>query len=67
MWGRAIYFADKSSYSHNYRYNQGDFRQMFMASVLIGKTYICQPKQNLKEPEYDPVTKIQYDSVKGNT
>ncbi len=67
MWGRAIYFAVNSSYSHNYSFNAGPFRQMFMASVLIGKTQESLPKSSFREPGYNPVTKLQYDSVSGNT
>jgi hypothetical protein len=56
LWGRAIYFANNSSYSHNYSFNAGPFRQMFMASVLIGKTEVRQASRDIREPGRDPVT-----------
>ena len=41
MWGRAIYFAFDSSYSHTYASNdQHGFKQMFMAKVIVGNTTI---------------------------
>ncbi len=68
MWGRAIYFAVNSSYSNNgYSYNAGTFRQMFMASVLIGKFEPRQSDPTIREPGVIPGTNLKYDSVKGNT
>ncbi len=41
MWGRALYFAFDSSYSHTYASNHlPGFKQMFMAKVIIGKSTI---------------------------
>ena len=67
MWGRAIYFAVNSSYSNSYSYNAGAFRQMFMASVLIGKFEPRQSDRSIREPGLIPGTNLRYDSVKGNT
>ena len=67
MWGRAIYFAVNSSYSNSYSYNAGAFKQMFMASVLIGKFEPRQSDGTIREPGVIPGTNMKYDSVKGNT
>ena len=68
MWGRAIYFAVNSSYSNNYCFNAGGgIKQMFMASVLLGKYETRQSDSSIREPGLIPGTQIKYDSVKGNT
>lgn len=69
LWGKAIYFAKNSSYSNAYTstLNNG-FKQMIMASVLIGKNITMVNKDHsLREPPVQPGTKIKYDSVKGHT
>ena len=40
MWGKAIYFAQNSSYSHAYRYRNvaNGTRQIFFARVLVGQS-----------------------------
>ena len=39
MWGRAIYFAKKASYSNFYAYNSnnGGIKSMILAQVVIGE------------------------------
>ncbi len=42
-WGKAIYFALKSSYSNAFAYSlEKSQRQMFMAKVIVGKTIVMQ-------------------------
>lgn len=43
-WGKANYFAYKSSYSNAYSSSlPTDQRQMFMANVIVGNTIVMQP------------------------
>ena len=68
MWGRANYFAEKSSYSNNYSSSlPTGQKQMFMATVIIGNTIVLQPDKNLRQPPNKQGTTKPYDSVKGNT
>ena len=68
MWGKANYFAYNISYSNGYssQLPTGQ-RQMFMASVIVGKEVVLQPDGNLRVPPNQPGTNVPYDSVKGNT
>jgi hypothetical protein len=68
MWGKAIYFAYNSSYSNSYASSlPNGSKQMFMATVLIGKEIELNPDRTLREPPMQPNTNIKYDSIKGNT
>ena len=70
MWGRANYFAVNSLYSNSYAYAMPgtSSRQMFMATVLIGKTEQLNSDRSLKMPGVLPGSSIdRYDSVKGYT
>eukprot|EP00347_Sterkiella_histriomuscorum_P013563 403364236 len=66
MWGRAIYFAARSDYSHQYSYvNPLGGRGMFVANVLIGDTVLLEPDNKLVVPPPKPDGKQKYDSVHG--
>jgi len=69
MWGYANYFAKNASYSNNYAYKDpaNDTRQIFVAKVLIGKTCLLGPDNNLKIPPLIQGTEMMYDSVSGQT
>ena len=73
LWGKAIYFAEYSNYSHDYAFskartlqNMAEVKQMFQAKVIVGEfiesiednTLIMPPMKNAKQ---------RYDSVKGVT
>lgn len=62
MWGAGTYFAVNASYSNSYSYSltQND-KQMFLADVLTGVAYKCQPDGTLKKPPQN------HDSVTGHT
>ena len=51
MWGKANYFAFKSSYSNGYAHvlATGE-RQMFMAQVIVGKEIVLAPNNQLLAP-----------------
>lgn len=62
MWGRAIYFADKASYSHNYSAkHEGNTRGLFLVFVLTGNHIEMDPNSSLRVPPDG------FDSVKGIT
>jgi hypothetical protein len=65
MWGFANYFAMNSSYSNHYAFKDtaNGTRQIFCAKVLIGKTSLLGPDQNLKIPPLIQGTDLMYDSV----
>eukprot|EP00347_Sterkiella_histriomuscorum_P004024 403362037 len=70
MWGQAIYFAQNSSYSHDYRHTTSSKTfQMFYARVLVGN-YIALPNNSeIKMPPLvpgDPQGRY-HDSIQGNT
>ncbi|TNV86648.1 hypothetical protein FGO68_gene9886 [Halteria grandinella] len=69
MWGRANYFAVNSEYSNAYAFRVPGLqtRQMFMASVIVGKYAKLNPDRTLKEPPVNASTGKRYDSVQGNT
>jgi len=69
MWGRANYFAVNSQYSNAYAFRVPglEVRQMFMASVIIGKPAKLNPDRSLREPPLNSGTGKKYDSVQGNT
>jgi poly [ADP-ribose] polymerase 7/11/12/13 len=52
MWGRGTYFAQNASYSCNfYAYLSPDEkRQIFLAQVLTGHVYNCEPDRTLRRP-----------------
>ena len=59
MWGKAIYFAYNSSYSNAYATKlPNGSKQMFMATVLIGKEITMNPDRSLREPPVQPGTNI---------
>ena len=62
-YGKGLYFAMNSNYSHNgYTFNMGNGRfQMFLADVFVGNAYKSGPNNKLvKAPE-------GYDSVEGTS
>lgn len=67
-WGRALYFAAKSSYSNDFAYlTDQNERQMFEAQVNIGDTTILQRDKTIKMPPMKPDGFARYDSVQGFT
>jgi hypothetical protein len=70
FWGRGIYFAEKSSYSHSYAYTphgdtwqatfmdrpigQDGEREMFLAKLLVGKATTLAQDKSLIVPPLDP-------------
>ena len=75
-WGKAIYFAEKASYSHRHSYATGapdNCRQMFLAKVLTGVCYNDAPKdRNRTKPEFQRVDgrsrgTYTFDSLSGMT
>ena len=68
MWGSAIYFAVKASYScGGYAFKKFDgTKQVFLAEVLIGDCIKSHPNKELKEPP-KKMNGDPYDSVSGNT
>jgi len=67
MWGIGVYFATKSSYSNGYAYTK-TYKQMFLADVIVGDFYYCDPNSSLRMPPVKPGTKNQrFDSVSGTT
>ncbi|TNV85324.1 hypothetical protein FGO68_gene8464 [Halteria grandinella] len=69
MWGRAIYFATRSSYSDDYHYKlpDGSF-QMFYARVILGKSKEMAMDRGLREPPLLEGSQFErYDSVQGFT
>ena len=83
LWGRGIYFATKSSYSHSYAYKPNgevtqheDEREMFLAKLLVGKTVEMNRDESpqkatecssLTVPPIDPLTGMKYNTVTGWT
>ena len=66
MWGKAIYTAEKASYScPNYSYKKGQTYQVFLANVLIGDTKEMSPDRSMREPPKKS-DGTPYDSVQGN-
>lgn len=62
MWGRAVYFAVKASYSDGYAYKNSDgTKEMLYCQVNLGKEHNCLPDGALRNPPDG------YTSVKGNT
>ena len=71
MWGEGNYFAVDANYSHSYAHASGGMRQMFLARVLTGESYRCEPNSSLKMPPEKPSARNfageRYDSVTGTT
>lgn len=69
MWGSGVYFAEKASYSHVYKYESPRGKQMFLVRVLTGDAVELPSSPNLKmPPPKNPADKtVCYDSVKGFT
>ena len=83
LWGRGIYFATKSSYSHHYAYkptetetNNQDEREMFLAKLLVGNEIEMNRDESpekasecssLTVPPINPLTGLKYNTVKGWT
>ncbi len=72
MWGTGTYFAVNASYSYNYSYSAGQYKEMLLASVLTGDTHRCPPDGTLKKPPIKPRKADSfedelYDSVSGHT
>jgi len=68
MWGKAIYFAEKSSYSDNYAFKTKEgYRQMFLADVILGDCVNLNTDKTLITPPCVKGTSKMYDSVAGVT
>ncbi|XP_019854829.1 PREDICTED: uncharacterized protein LOC109583797 [Amphimedon queenslandica] len=68
MWGNGSYFADKASYSDDYKYQSSLGKQMFLVRVLTGDAIELQPQKLKMPPPKNPADKtVRYDSVKGFT
>ena len=71
MWGQANYFAFNASYSNNYAYSSGGQRKIFLAMVLTGDSYQCEPDSSLRKPPKNPkktgLANMRYDTVTGTT
>ena len=74
MWGRGNYFAANALYSHAYSHRTHDgMSKMFLACVVVGETYMCQPDSSLKMPPVKTSLSSsmfkdeRYDSVSGFT
>ena len=51
MWGKAIYFAEKSSYSDYYAFTRADgLQQMFLADVILGNCITLNTDETLTKP-----------------
>ena len=51
LWGRAVYFAEKASYSHNYSWRlPNGVHQIFLCRVFIGKYHECPSNKNIRNP-----------------
>ncbi len=62
MWGDAVYFAEKASYSDSYAYSLGGGKkEMLYCEVLVGKACSSKPDYTLKNPP------TGYASVTGTT
>jgi hypothetical protein len=66
MWGRGIYFAEKSSYSDKYafKFKNGD-RGMFLALVNLGSEIFVEYNENSTRKMIEPLG--DNDSIKGFT
>lgn len=62
LFGRGAYFAEDTSYSHNYAYSvpNSNHKQMFLASVLVGS---CDQKPEINKEIRHPTP--PHDSVRG--
>ena len=80
MWGRGIYFAQRSSYSHSYAHKpvwdqknrprsdgKDDEREMFLAKLLVGDEVKLNSDRSLTVPPINPRTHMKYNSVTGET
>ncbi|CAF3315824.1 unnamed protein product [Rotaria sp. Silwood2] len=71
MWGIGAYFAQNASYScggYEYKLPNGK-AQAFLAQVLTGDVYDCNPDSSLRRPPKKDanVSNLRYNSVSGNT
>ncbi len=83
LWGRGLYFATKSSYSHRYAFKPdesltpyGDEREMFLAKLLVGNAVEMNRDESpakaaecsaLTVPPTNPRTGLKYNTVTGWT
>ena len=75
MWGRGCYFAVNASYSNNYAHPRPqNYKQMLLASVIIGECESRTPDHLIKRPNVKPAElqsgknkNERYNSIKGNT
>jgi len=65
MWGRAIYFANDASYTHNFATKDNGKLHIFLAEVVLGDSSGKLPKQGLVKPPNKQNTSIEFDSVSG--
>ena len=70
LWGRGNYFAVNASYSDVYSHRcqgAGGYRQMLVANVLTGYSYVCHSDRTLEKPPFraggDTDVKRRYDCV----
>jgi len=65
LWGRGLYFALDSIYTHNYTFKTKDnTRKVFLAEVIVGDGVHCEEDSTLREPPMKENGK-RYDSVIG--
>ena len=70
MWGIANYFAVDASYSNSYVYSCSHQKQMFLAKVLTGDSFLSSPNKALRMPPLKRATagvQLEYDTVTGHT
>jgi len=67
LWGRGLYFAQDSIYTHNYSYKTSEnTRKVFLAEVIVGDSIHLEADSNLRQPPLkDEDQNIRYDSVIG--
>jgi len=65
LWGRGLYFALDSIYTHNYTYRTKVNRKVFLAEVIVGDGVHCEEDSTLREPPEKENGK-RYDSVIGH-
>eukprot|EP01124_Arcella_intermedia_P016243 TRINITY_DN2283_c1_g1_i2.p1 TRINITY_DN2283_c1_g1~~TRINITY_DN2283_c1_g1_i2.p1 ORF type:complete len:445 (+),score=100.43 TRINITY_DN2283_c1_g1_i2:939-2273(+) len=66
LWGRGLYFALDSIYTHNYTHKtKSNTRKVFLAEVIVGDGIHCEEDSTLREPPIKENGK-RYDSVIGH-
>jgi len=67
LWGRGLYFAQSSNYSHNYSFKTNTkTRKVFLAEVIVGDAIHLEEDSTLRQPPLKNNSEnIRYDSVIG--